>query len=232
MDRSPSSGCRLRPWPSSASALPQVEPVEIEVFHSTAPTAVPAVPDTPPPARRAIQSLLGTGDRMFHGVSWLGGLSVLAIMTLVGLFLTLRGVDALRATGFSFITTTEWEPDARHFGIAAVLTLTVLIAARRARRRRAAGGGHRAVHLRDCAAAAEADVHLDGRPHGRGAEHRLRTLGRVLPPRPRPRVCRAGSRRGSPGSRFSRSTAPIRTTRWPRKPCTPRRPSSPASSWP
>lgn len=90
-------------------------------------TVLPPRDDTPPPQRR-VANILGAGDRVFHGVSWVAGLSVLAIMTLVGLFLSLRALSALRATGASFITTAEWQPDARHFGIAAVLLFTVLIA--------------------------------------------------------------------------------------------------------
>jgi phosphate transport system permease protein len=70
----------------------------------------------------------GAGDRIFHGVSWAGGMSVLVIMTLVGLFLTTHGLSALKATGLSFLTTAEWQPDTHHFGIAAVMTGTVLVA--------------------------------------------------------------------------------------------------------
>jgi phosphate transport system permease protein len=81
-----------------------------------------------PPRPRRIRNILDGGDRIFHGVSWAGGLSVLAVMTLVGVFLAARAASALDATGLSFLTTAEWEPDIHRFGIAAVLTLTVLIA--------------------------------------------------------------------------------------------------------
>jgi phosphate transport system permease protein len=50
-------------------------------------------------------------------------------MAMVGLFLLIRAFTALKATGFSFLTTSAWQPDTHHFGIAAVLTGTVLIAA-------------------------------------------------------------------------------------------------------
>lgn len=58
----------------------------------------------------------------------LAGLSVMAIMAAVGLFLLLRGLPALKAAGPSFLTTEQWQPDVRRFGIATVLTGTVLIA--------------------------------------------------------------------------------------------------------
>jgi phosphate transport system permease protein len=58
----------------------------------------------------------------------LAGLSVLALMTTVGLFLILRAFKALHTAGLSFLATQAWEPDTHHFGIAAVLIGTVLIA--------------------------------------------------------------------------------------------------------
>jgi phosphate transport system permease protein len=85
-----------------------------------------AVEAGPPPRR--IRAVPGVGDRVFHGWSWAAGLSVLAIMALVGLFLLVRALTALKTTGLSFLTTAAWQPDTHHFGIAAVLTGTVLIA--------------------------------------------------------------------------------------------------------
>ena len=82
----------------------------------------------PAPSRRRLRGVRGTGDRIFRGGATLAGVSVLAITTLVGLFLFFRSLQALRAVGFSFLTTQAWEPDTHHFGIAAVLTGTVLIA--------------------------------------------------------------------------------------------------------
>ncbi|SEO99814.1 phosphate ABC transporter permease subunit PstC [Actinacidiphila rubida] len=70
----------------------------------------------------------GLPDRLFRGVATGGGALVLAVMLLVGGFLTYRGWQALREAGWSFVTTAQWDPDARHFGIAAVITGTVLIA--------------------------------------------------------------------------------------------------------
>jgi phosphate transport system permease protein len=78
--------------------------------------------------RRRLRPDYEVGDRIFRMGAWAGGLSVLAIMVIVGLFLFIRALDALRATGVSFLTTQEWQPDVHHFGIAAVLAFTVFIA--------------------------------------------------------------------------------------------------------
>ncbi len=84
--------------------------------------------DQPKPKRRQIAAVRGAGDNLFRTGSWAAGLSVLAIMVLVGGFLLWLSIPALRATGLSFLTTAEWQPDVHHFGIAAVLTFTILIA--------------------------------------------------------------------------------------------------------
>jgi phosphate transport system permease protein len=67
-------------------------------------------------------------DRVFRVVAGGGGGLVLAVMLLVGGFLLYRAWQALRKAGWSFLTTAAWEPDAGHFGVAAVLTGTCLIA--------------------------------------------------------------------------------------------------------
>jgi phosphate transport system permease protein len=69
-------------------------------------------------------------DLLFRGLARGGGLAVLLIMLLVGGFLLFRAQRALGIAGWSFLTTQDWDPDAGtgHFGIAAVLTGTVLIA--------------------------------------------------------------------------------------------------------
>lgn len=56
---------------------------------------------------------------------------MLVIMSLVGLFLLIRAWQALSVSGWSFLTVSSWDPDsgAGHFGIAAVLIGTLLIAA-------------------------------------------------------------------------------------------------------
>jgi phosphate transport system permease protein len=49
-------------------------------------------------------------------------------MAAVGLLLLVRAFKALKVAGFSFVTTSAWQPDVHRFGIAAVLSGTVLIA--------------------------------------------------------------------------------------------------------
>jgi phosphate transport system permease protein len=93
-------------------------------------TTVPSQPseDEPPPARRRVRAVLGWEDQLFRNVLRLAGALVLAITGAVGLFLFIRAFQALETAGFKFLTTQQWQPDAHRFGIAAVLTGTVLIA--------------------------------------------------------------------------------------------------------
>jgi phosphate transport system permease protein len=80
--------------------------------------------------RRPIVLLRGPADRAYRLLSTTAGLLTLAILVLIGLFLTLEAMPAFRAVGFSFFTTSVWEPDAVHpkFGIAAVMYWTAVIA--------------------------------------------------------------------------------------------------------
>ena len=80
------------------------------------------------PRPRPVTDIPGLGDRVFRRGIGLAGITVLAIMAAVGVFLLLRGLSALQATGLSFLTTQEWQPGSLHFGIAAVLSGTVFIA--------------------------------------------------------------------------------------------------------
>jgi phosphate transport system permease protein len=82
----------------------------------------PAVP-------RRLVARPGRGDRVFRHAVRAASLLVLVIMGAVGILLAVRGSHALRVAGFHFLTTQAWQPDAGHFGIAAVLLGTVLIAA-------------------------------------------------------------------------------------------------------
>ncbi|MFT4264018.1 MAG: phosphate ABC transporter permease subunit PstC [Nocardioides sp.] len=77
---------------------------------------------------RRITLVRDTPDRVFRGVATASGCTVLGIMLLVGLFLTVRASHALKESGFSFLTTQAWDPDGGNFGVAAVLTGTILIA--------------------------------------------------------------------------------------------------------
>src|SRR5215475_56939 len=76
---------------------------------------------------RPLKASVGLTDRAFRGLARSGGIAVLAIMSLVGVFLAVRALQALRKAGPSFVTTQTWEPDGGHFGIAAVLTGTILV---------------------------------------------------------------------------------------------------------
>ncbi len=82
----------------------------------------------PVEARRAVRGRTDTADTVFRLGLRLAGVIVLLIMTTIGLFLFLRGSTALGQAGLAFLTTQAWEPDANNFGIAAVLTGTLLIA--------------------------------------------------------------------------------------------------------
>jgi phosphate transport system permease protein len=82
--------------------------------------------DTPKPRKLFTRS--GTSDRIFHGGAAFSGGVVLAIMVAVGMFLTIQAMQALRVTGWSFLTTTVWEPDRHKFGVASLMVGTVLIA--------------------------------------------------------------------------------------------------------
>jgi phosphate transport system permease protein len=67
-------------------------------------------------------------DVRFRAVARAGGILVLTVMSLVGVFLAFRASQALGVAGFGFLTQQAWEPDAGKFGIAAVLVGTILIA--------------------------------------------------------------------------------------------------------
>lgn len=80
-------------------------------------------------APRAVRSRSTASDQVFRLGLWLAGAAVLAIMTIIGLFLLFRGSLALSRVGWSFFTIQSWEPDVGNFGIAGVLVGTLLIAA-------------------------------------------------------------------------------------------------------
>jgi phosphate transport system permease protein len=91
-------------------------------------TTIPAPTGPPAAGPREILTTEERGDRVFRIGTSVSGAVVLAIMIAVGLFLTVQGFQALRSSGVHFLTTAEWQPDRNHFGVAAVLTGTVLIA--------------------------------------------------------------------------------------------------------
>ncbi|WP_221176386.1 phosphate ABC transporter permease subunit PstC [Nocardioides marmorisolisilvae] len=68
-------------------------------------------------------------DQAFRQITRLSGSFVLLIMLLVGTFLTIKAVRAIKSVGlWDFITTQAWSPETNHFGIAALLFGTVTVA--------------------------------------------------------------------------------------------------------
>jgi phosphate transport system permease protein len=95
---------------------------------STAPP--PATPSSPGQTRdapRQLRARAEPSDRSFRFTVRGSGILVLTIMSLIGVFLAYRALEALRVAEWSFLTTSQWEPDAHHFGIAAILLGTILI---------------------------------------------------------------------------------------------------------
>ncbi|MFC0532548.1 phosphate ABC transporter permease subunit PstC [Phytohabitans kaempferiae] len=90
-------------------------------------TTVPSTPDGPADAPRRIRLRRPPSDRLFRGIARTGGTVVLAIMLLVGIFLTRDALPAWRAAGFGFLTTQAWDPQGGNFGVAGVLVGTLLI---------------------------------------------------------------------------------------------------------
>ncbi|MDP9797246.1 phosphate transport system permease protein [Catenuloplanes nepalensis] len=91
-------------------------------------TITPAVLEEPPPRPRVLRDRPGFADRIYRSGARLVGLFVFLLMGSIGCFLAWRGSDAIRGAGWGFFTTAEWQPEVNNFGIAAVLSGTVLIA--------------------------------------------------------------------------------------------------------
>ncbi|WP_327251549.1 phosphate ABC transporter permease subunit PstC [Streptomyces sp. NBC_01244] len=87
----------------------------------------PAAPEDAHVTPRALARSGDPADRIFRGSARTAGAAVLLVMTLVGVFLGGRALSALEDAGWSFLTTSAWEPDSHNFGVAAVLAGTLLI---------------------------------------------------------------------------------------------------------
>jgi phosphate transport system permease protein len=92
---------------------------------------MPETVDVPEP-RRALRARAVGGDRLFLTGLTGSGLLVLVIIAIIGVFLTVRAWQALHVAGWGFLTTQQWQPGAgtagqSHFGVAGILTGTVLI---------------------------------------------------------------------------------------------------------
>jgi phosphate transport system permease protein len=78
---------------------------------------------------RAVTVAHAPVDRVFRSVTRAGGTFVLVIMGLVGMFLTIKALTAIKSVGVvNFLTTQKWSPETNNFGIAAILYWTVVIA--------------------------------------------------------------------------------------------------------
>src|ERR1700760_3661358 len=90
------------------------------------PTAVldPVEQDRP----RQIPKVHDGADDVFRGVLRSGGLAVLAITALIGIFLVVKASSALSRAGWHFFTRSVWLPDSNNFGIATILPNGVIIA--------------------------------------------------------------------------------------------------------
>ncbi len=80
----------------------------------TATTIPVRTEDAPAEQPIEIVETRGRGDKTFFRGIGLSGFLVLALMAAVGIFLTYEGLNALRVAGPSFLTTSEWQPDAGH----------------------------------------------------------------------------------------------------------------------
>ena len=76
---------------------------------------------------RTLDARPSTADRVYQRVTSGAGALVLTVMLVIGVFLLLRALQAIRAAGWGFLTTADWQPEGGSFGIAAILTGTVLI---------------------------------------------------------------------------------------------------------
>ncbi|MFM6940698.1 MAG: phosphate ABC transporter permease subunit PstC [Candidatus Planktophila sp.] len=85
------------------------------------------------PVPRELTTNPRTSDKIFRGVVTTFGMTALLILTLIGLFLSVRGIQTLHTQGFGFLSRAEWEvvqTDAGttyHLGVGAMLIGTVLI---------------------------------------------------------------------------------------------------------
>lgn len=86
------------------------------------------------PTPREIHTEPRRSDKVFRGVVTGGGLSSLAILGLIAVFLGYRGFEILRQEGIGFITNSDWSISTdeagnvleSHFGLAAMLAGTIL----------------------------------------------------------------------------------------------------------
>jgi phosphate transport system permease protein len=81
-----------------------------------------------PPVRRTIVVRPTRSERAFVLGARAAAVGTLVVMGLIGTFLAVGAVPAFRSQGWGFLTQHEWLPETGHFGIAALLWGTILIA--------------------------------------------------------------------------------------------------------
>jgi len=93
-----------------------------------------ATPTKVTPPARVITTKPRVSDQIFRGIVTAFSFSALVILSLIALFLFLKGFSTLRAQGLGFITHFEWSittddagKEAAHFGLQAMLIGTVVI---------------------------------------------------------------------------------------------------------
>ncbi len=94
-------------------------------------TIAPPRPDPSPPAapvRRAITEVLSRADRAFRRVTTGAGLTMLAILVVIGFFLVYRSGPAFDAGGFGFFATIRFDPAAGVLGVLGLLYGTIVVA--------------------------------------------------------------------------------------------------------
>ena len=99
-------------------------------------STIPVVtPERVIPDRRELTTKPRISDRIFRGVLTSMSMSSLVILTLIGLFLSVRGFQAFRSQGFHFLTGFDWtagadgSTDPGKFGLGAMIIGTLVIAA-------------------------------------------------------------------------------------------------------
>ena len=97
---------------------------------STTTNEPPEAPERSVPPAREVSALKTRGDRVFHGLASSAGSFTLILLVLIGTFLLIKALPALKDSGFKFFTTQVWQPPPRGhaYGVAALAYWTVMIA--------------------------------------------------------------------------------------------------------
>jgi phosphate transport system permease protein len=85
-------------------------------------------PGSASPDRRSITDIPSRADKVFQRLTASAGLSVLALLIVIGFFLVYRSVPAFRLSGFGFFTTVDFNPGSGVLGVLGLLYGTVAVA--------------------------------------------------------------------------------------------------------